>query len=197
MTDDARVNGLDIATVRRRCGLREAAARLNLCLVGCLAIVASCSSSHAPQASPDAAPYLAHPQGRWELREAVEPAPSNPALDTEPSLRWWAEYEDPPEPLPGEGRAVRLSEHTRGVEALLDGQPGLSSEPTTVGSFDGRAATSSEGLAEILFVVGENRTVVVLSYQLSVDELRAWAERLRPLSARQWIAMGGTIDARR
>lgn len=132
----------------------------------------------------------------WERGEAVRPLTRPEAMERiEPSLDWWAEHERF-EPILGgvEGADVRLSGHHVGLDDQASELVGFQATAGTVAGRRALFGTSSEGTpAVVLLELDPHYTIMVLSYALSVDELREVSEHLEPVSEDDWLAAGGQI----
>lgn len=132
----------------------------------------------------------------WTFKEAVKPLGGpGPLATAEPSLDWFAEYERFV-PVTGgeEGLDLLFSGHSVG---LLERDKELRGIELTHGNSARRPASwgaGPEGKPAIVNVAFEkNYTVTVQSYALSLDEVRAVAARLVPVTQAQWREHGGEI----
>lgn len=145
-------------------------------------------------AGPADAVYLARPDDEWNLKEAYNPLPENTLTrSVEPSLDWYAEYEAPPANSP---RRVRLSGHSGDMDQVAAELKGFTLEPAMVGSYDGMAGVSSDpiGPSVLVFGVRANYSVLVLSYELPVEDLLEWSDDLKMATESEWTATGGRVD---
>lgn len=73
---------------------------------------------------------------------------------------------------------------------------GFALKPARVGSHDGMAGTSSDpiGPSVVLFSVRANYSVLVLSYELPVEDLLEWSDHLKIVTEPEWTETGGKVD---
>lgn len=138
--------------------------------------------------------YLARPDDEWRLKEAYNPLPEKTLMrSVEPSLDWYAEYEAPPANSP---RRVRLSGHSGELDQVVAELKGFALEPAMVGSYDGMAGRSSDpiGPSVVVFGVGKSYSVLVLSYELPVEDLLTWSDDLEIVTESEWTETGGRVD---
>ena len=137
--------------------------------------------------------YLAHPDGQWVLKDANNLSPGT-NVSVEPSLDWYAEYEAPPANSP---RRVRLSGHHGDLDGVSAELRGFTLAPSTVASYAAVSGTSPDPdgrPAVVLFSVRADYSVMALSYELTVEELRLWAEDLTVVTESEWVQAGGEIE---
>ena len=138
-------------------------------------------------------PYALASVPGWDTGEHLDPdASAVPALPGDPGLDWYSSYER----TVGDGgitttASVRVSGHALALDALVSVLPGRVFEPGSVGGFEARLGPP---LADpeppiVLLAIDDAHTVMVLSYELALDELAAWAEALRVVSDEEWAAV--------
>jgi hypothetical protein len=73
---------------------------------------------------------------------------------------------------------------------------GFALESAMVGSYDGMAGRSSDpiGPSAVVFGVRANYSVLVLSYELPVEDLLAWSDDLEIVTESEWTETGGRVD---
>lgn len=140
--------------------------------------------------------YLLLAAEGWELQEAVDPAADDPIATIErPPLLWYAEYEQGAADTPSR---VRVSGHDGDLAAVLDALvPGFGFEDRTI---DGRPALVGRGndpLGPSVVVLEHGTTsVMVLSYELPVEQLADLATRVEEVDEAGWAAAGGVSGRR-
>lgn len=166
------------------------------------AALASCSSDDSgPTASKvdtsgDNSVYVVFHDPQWTLKEAVKPLGGlGPAETAERSLDWFAEYERFVRITGGEegldlrfsGHSVGLAEHDKELRGIGLTHGDSARRPSSWGvSPEGKPAVVNVGFEK-------GYTVMVLSHALSVEEVRAVAARLLPVTQAQWREHGGKI----
>jgi hypothetical protein len=168
---------------------------LAVLLVGALT-AAACSGDAAPDAGEDGPHYVVLDGAGWELREAVRSRSGpGPLARAEPSLDWWAEYERlvPRGAGVTEGQSVRVSGHLVGLDEHLGELKGFNGSEGEVGGRPGRVARGPDGPAVVTMAITPTYTVMALSYELSVDDLRAFAADLEDATEAEWRAHGGQV----
>lgn len=193
---------LALATPAAPSAKRKASAWRALVAFVLAAALASCSSGDSRptgsevDTSGDNSVYVTFQDSQWTFKEAVKPLGGpGPLATAEPSLDWYAEYERFVPIAGGEkGLDLRFSGHSVG---LLERDKELRGTELTHGNSARRPASwgvSPEGKPAIVNVAFEkNYTVTVQSYALSLDEVRAVAARLVPVTQAQWREHGGEI----
>jgi len=161
------------------------------------------STTDAPLASPatpsttSASHFMVLQDGGWTLRQAVKPAGVTGAqAGIEPSLDWWSEYERAVAADGGaiEASGVRISGHRLALQDHGGELPGFQGSDGEIDGRPARIGTGPDGPpAVITMAVEDDYTVMVLSYELSVDELTEVAEQLEIVSESDWLAAGGEI----
>jgi hypothetical protein len=155
----------------------------------------SAAVTTAPSSTAGAAAYVARPDDQWVLKEARNPLPEHTlSRVVEPSLDWYAEYEAPPANSP---RRVRLSGHNGDANHVAGEVKGFTFQPATVGSYPAVSAVSPDPdgrPAVVVFAVRTDFSVMVLSYELPLPELLAWADELIGVTESEWVQAGGEIE---
>lgn len=161
-----------------------------------LAIVAGCTDS-SDGATPDT--YAVVTDDDWELQEAVRPPPDDPiASRARPPMDWYSEHvRTLPVAGGAEGQMVRLSGHsmaigeTRAALAHL----GFEFEAIPLGRWEGVGGTApSDPTSPSLVLLGhDSSTFVLLSYELSPDDLALFARSVQAVDEETWVASGGVI----
>jgi hypothetical protein len=151
------------------------------------------ADADSPAGPGGATPYALLVAEGWTLAEAVDPPPDDPiALMDRPALDWYAEYR-----TADATRSVRVSGH----EATLDdARAQLASLGFAFDAIDvdgwpeavGAAGDVSGNPAVVLLAHGPG-SVVVLSYDVDVDELRALAADVEPADEAAWVDAGGVV----
>ena len=115
----------------------------------------------------------------WTIAAANDP---DEPIAVEPTLDWYAEYD---RDVAGSPAHVRLSGHTTSLYALGSELPGFELEPITVLDRSGVAGVGDEdtGPAVVAYSVEPGYLIMLLSYELTVDELVELANDLQPVSA--------------
>jgi hypothetical protein len=93
------------------------------------------------------------------------------------------------------GASVRTSGHRASVDdvrAAYEGF-GFTFEEATVAGREALAATAAANDPTVVVIALGDDVVVLLSYQLPVDELVALAADVEPVDAASWVAAGGQI----
>ncbi len=140
-------------------------------------------------------PYALLRDEEWELQEAVDPPVDDPVASIErPALEWYIEYVRSPSDL--ESEMVRVSGHATGFEESRSQLSELTFDltETPVDGWRAVGGTSDEpaGPALLLLENGD-RSIVVLSYEVTLDELAVLAARIEPVDAPTWADAGGVI----
>lgn len=154
----------------------------------------------------DAAPYVLLDAPRWELDDAIDPRPDDPVMSFEqPPMLWFAEYR---RLTPGEapddggftgtvliGESVRVSMHDIGIAAftgVYEGY-GFTFGPASGDDRSVQVATGSPTEPAILIRPMGATTLLLLSYQLTTDQLVELSKDLYPATTQDWLAAGGEI----
>jgi hypothetical protein len=138
----------------------------------------------------------------WTLKSAVDPPSNDPVASMEqPPVDWYDEYEHFSGPLaPGTsviGQSVRISGHATNLartEALL-----------TAKGFKSRGADAKGWRAVHLRIPGDTPQAVivldrgtsvlmVLSYELTIEELARLASTIKLVDRSHWISAGGVVQ---
>ena len=147
---------------------------------------------------------------RWELTRALDPAGNEPLNQLEePPVDWFAEYNrsTPGDPPPDSGltgtvlqvESVRISGHQAGLDAFRAEYEalGFTFAPASVSGPLGAGAAMTAGGAEsdpaVLVVESGPMAVMLLSYQLTSDDLVTLAADLEPVDDAGWLVAGGEI----
>jgi hypothetical protein len=138
--------------------------------------IAACSSG-SDQRSAETEPFALLEADGWQLRGSGSPGASGDStVRAEPGMTWYVEYERlVPVAAGTEGQDLRLSGH----EVPLEDHVGQLRYPFDQTMIDGRSAAThsgADGPSMVVIAVEEERTVLLLSYALTVPELRQLAE---------------------
>ena len=174
--------------------LRQA---IRVCVVA--GVLASCSSAAPPtaptagEASPLQSLYFVTGAPGWPAaKEAYKPRPDDPITSrSEPTLDWYAEHERFRDP--SHSQAVRLSGHHVPIAQLESSLTGLKLRSRPVRGVQARAGSAPGGPQIVLLPVSPRYTVMVLSYELNIEELIEWTKALRAVDEAGWLAAGGVI----
>jgi hypothetical protein len=128
----------------------------------------------------------------WELQEAVDPRPDDAiAAHDRPPMDWYAEYV-----RSSYTEMVRLSGHDATVaesRAALEAVD-FSFEQADVAGFDlalsGRSEVDESG-PSVLLLSGGPGTLILLSYEVGIEELAAFAGTVEAANEDEWRASGG------
>jgi hypothetical protein len=139
----------------------------------------------------------------WSLQEAVDPPEDDPFASAErPPMDWYAEYvRTLPVPGGSEGQMVRLSGHATPISdtrAALT-QLGWDFTAIQIEGWDGLGGTNPTDPASPPIVLLEDpgaTTLMLLSYELSLDEVAAFAESVEITDEEAWVGAGGVIRSR-
>ncbi len=138
-------------------------------------------------------PYAEADVDGWLVAEHIDPdAGAAPSLPGDPAMDWYSSYER--SVTTGDVTSVstvRVSGHALAMTALAEQLPGRTFEPASVGRFEALAGVppaATEPAIALLDVDGRS-AVMVLSYELSLDELLAWSEHVRLVSDEEWSAV--------
>ena len=152
---------------------------------------------------PDDSPYALLRTWGWELDEAVDPPPDASFLTAaRPVPAWWAEYHRsstggvPAGAGPVEVERIVLSGHRSTVGSCRDDLERFGFTFVPVTSLGPAAIVGTAAATDPTVLVHQlgDATVMVLSYELSPDELVALAADVVPADAAAWLAAGGVID---
>lgn len=175
--------------------MRIGAAVTVVCL---LTIVAACTDS-SEEAMPDG--YAVVTDDDWELQEAVRPAPDDPiASSAQPPMDWYSEHvRTLPVAGGAEGQMVRLSGHSMpiGEPRAAFARLGFEFEEISLDGWEGVGGTApSDPTGPSVVLLGrDSLTLVLLSYELSPDDLALFAGSVEAVDEETWVASGGVIRA--
>jgi hypothetical protein len=149
--------------------------RVVLALAAFVSITA-CSGA-GDQSSAETEPYALLEADGWQVRGSGRPGASGDAtVGAEPGMTWYVGYERlVPAAAGTEGQDLRLSGHEVPIEEHVR-QLRYPFDRTMI---DGRSAAThhgSDGPSMVVIAVEEERTVLLLSYALTVPDLRRLAE---------------------
>ena len=178
------------------------AVRRAVLVVLALSVVASCGTSGTSTRTtsqslvrgPTGSIYLAREPDAWKLKEARDPRPAGPLAQVEPSLDWYAEYEQFPDS--SHSLRVRLSGHGVASPTLQQELEGFNFETAREASWPAVRGRSSDptGPEVILLAVAEDYAVMALSYELDADQMTRWSRSLQPVDESEWVARGGVVE---
>jgi hypothetical protein len=140
-------------------------------------------------------PYALLSDDAWVLQEAVDPPADDPISSIErPPLDWYAEYV---RSSPTESQMVRLSGHrTTFDDARTELEDvGFAFDVIEVDgrrSVGGSAAGDPAGPAVVLLETGST-SLMVLSYELEVDDLAELADAIEAVDETTWVNAGGVL----
>jgi len=179
---------------------------LLLCAIAVLATGCSGGTTRAtpePTGAATTKVYALLADPAWTLKKAVDPPANGPMASIErPPLDWYDEYEHLSGPLtPGVrviGQSVRISGSATNLartETLLEAQ---GFKPQAVAVKGWRAVQLShpgDATPEAVIVLDRGTSVlVVLSYELTVEELARLASTIKLVDRSTWIAAGGVVQ---
>jgi hypothetical protein len=132
----------------------------------------------------------------WRLQEAIRPGADEPMVRLErPPMTWYAEYVR--SPTPSESQMVRVSGHgadaTQARAELEAVGFAFNSVPVASWHAVGGSAPDDPGSPTILILDNGRASVLVLSYELDLDELAAFAGHLDPVDEAAWVEAGGVV----
>lgn len=142
-----------------------------------------------------AKPYALLRDDQWTIQEAIDPSADDPAASAQhPPTDWYVEYVN--SSSASESQMVVVNGVEIGFEESISQLSALTFELNDVSTNGWRAVggTSREPTGPALLVLehGE-RSIIVLSYELSLDELTVLAARIEPIDAAAWTSAGGVI----
>jgi hypothetical protein len=139
----------------------------------------------------------------WTLKRAIDPPANSPFATIEhPPLDWYDEYEHlSGRVAPGVrviGQEVRISGHATSLaqtEALLAAQ-GFKSHPVAVEGWRAvQLSNAGDPTPEALIVLDRGTSVLmVLSYELTINELARLASTIKLVDRSEWIRAGGVVQ---
>lgn len=153
------------------------------------------------------APYALLVDPTWDLGEAFPAATEGPMAE-DPPARWFAEYRragvgTDPRGVPGtsaiEGSTwvelVRLSGHDAGLAEMRStyGSFGFAVDDADVAGRPALLVVGSEGNPNGVVVDQGAIRVLLLSYQLTIEQLVELAALVEPADEVGWIAAGGRV----
>jgi hypothetical protein len=132
----------------------------------------------------------------WTFKEAIDPRSDDPAAAAErPAVDWYDEYER--STSANESQTVRISGHATTFEQSRTEleQQGFDFSAVTVDGWQSVGGVIPEDTPQSKVIVLANGTssLLVLSYELSLDDLALLAEKVRPADKATWVAAGGVI----
>lgn len=170
----------------------------SVCAFALTVFVGGCSSdpkTTTPPSSDAARHYALLADPAWTLHEAIDLRADDPLAATEhPALDWYDEYERSPSAT--ESQTVRVSGHDATFEASqreFEGRGYELSDVTIAGWQAASAFLPGDTPHSLLVLDNGDSSLLVLSYELSLADLSALAEKIRPANAATWIAAGGVI----
>ena len=142
------------------------------------------------------AKYLANGDLTWTLQEARDPRPVLAWTSTEPTLDWYAEYV---RTTANEQSSIRLSGHHVSLPDLRRQLPTMQLRKIKIKGHDALGGRSLDpvGPSVVLWALGPHYSAMALSYEVSEDELRLWADQTKSVSQTQWVAAGGVVEPQR
>lgn len=163
-------------------------------VLGLLVMVGACTDSGG---SPE--PYAVVSDEDWSLQEAVDPPQDDPLTSAErPAVDWYSEHvRTVPVSGGAEGQMVRLSGHHASINesrATLEAL-GWEFEILTLDGWEGIGGTSPADPASPAVVLLDHgsTTFMLLSYELTVDEVTAFAGSVEAVDETTWEASDGVI----
>jgi len=163
-------------------------------VLGLLGLVAACTDS---EGAPE--PYAVVHVAGWSLQEAVDPPQDDPLTSAErPPMDWYSEYvRTILAPGGTEGQMVRLSAHSASIDdtrAALE-EVGFEFDALPIIGWDGVGVTQPEdpGSPALVLLDHGSTTFMLLSYELTLDELTAFAGSVEAVDETTWVASRGVI----
>lgn len=165
----------------------------------CCGVVAGCTDEGGGSARPDGVAasdgYALLRDAQWVLREAVDPPAGDPAASAQrPPVEWYVEYERAPSGL--ESQLVVISGHEPELEETRSQLAASTFElaETPVDGWPAVGGVSGDPVGPGILVLDDgDRSIMVLSYELSVDQLASLAARIETVDSATWTAAGGII----
>ena len=144
-------------------------------------------------------PYAVVSDEDWSLQEAVDPSRDDALASTErPAVDWYSEHvRTVPVSGGAEGQMVRLSGHSASINesrAALEAV-GWEFEILPLDGWEGVGGTSPADPASPAVVLLDHGSTafMLLSYELTVDEVAAFAGSVEAVDETTWEASGGVI----
>ena len=163
-------------------------------VLGVLVMIAGCTD---PGGSPD--PYAVVSDDDWSLQEAVDPPQDDTFASAErPPMDWYSEHvRTVLVPGGAEGQMVRLSGHSASIgesRAELEAL-GWEFEILALDGWEGVGGISPADPASPAVVLLDHgsTTLMLLSYELTVDEVTAFAGSVEAVDETTWEASDGVI----
>lgn len=144
----------------------------------------------------DRRPYAVLVADAWPLQEAVDLADDSPFNAVErPPLEWFAEYVAG---SPNGSSMIRLSGH---LATFADTRSALQELGFTFGEIPlqhwngvGGSAPADPASPTIIVLDNASTTLMLLSYELELDQLTTIADKVEGVDQSAWITMGGVIQ---
>jgi hypothetical protein len=157
-----------------------------------VAIVGACTDSGG---SPE--PYAVVSDADWLLQEAVDPPQDDALTSTQrPAMDWYSEHVRTL-PIPGgaEGQMVRLSGHSASIDETGAALVGWEFDSITVDGWEAVGGTnpSDPTAPAVVLLDNDSTTFMLLSYELTVDEVAAFGGSVEAVDEATWEASGGVI----
>jgi hypothetical protein len=156
-------------------------------------MVAACTDSSS------AKPYAILSDEEWSLQEAVDPPQDDALISAErPPVDWYSEHvRTVPAAGGSEGQMIRLSGHSSSVDesrAALE-ELGWEFDPLTADGWEGVSGTnpSDPSSPAVALLDNDSTTFMLLSYELTVDEVSALAGSVEAVDETTWEASDGVI----
>jgi len=132
---------------------------------------------------------------RWKFNEAIDLADGDPLASIDrPPVDWYAEYE---RSSASRSEMVRLSGHRASLDEHRAELEKVGFELSDV-DVEGRRAIGGSDRDDaaspaVLLLEQGGRSLLLLSYDLSLEELARLSEHLEPADRAAWLAAGGVI----
>ena len=174
--------------------------RAAVVVVALTALLGACGDSGPGESSAELDPtsectrFVLFEDADWTFREAVD-YPEDSGAWPEPGLDWYSEFErfTPLSDGAVEGVSLRVSGHELGIDDLRDQLPGIELEDhggnaqlLTGSGIDGQPSVVAKP-------VSDSYTLLLLSYELDVEELVQVISETRPVCQQEWVEAGGQI----
>ena len=160
-------------------------------VLGLLVMVAACTDSGGT------ASHAVVGDEEWSLQAAVDPPPDDALASAErPPMDWYSEHvRTVPVSGGAEGQMVRLSGHRASINesrVALEAV-GWEFDSVQVDGWEGVGGTNPVDSASPTVVLLDNRsaTIMLLSYELTVDEVAAFAGSVEAVDETRWEASDG------